>query len=64
MQPSTARPRLMTVQEAADELAVSRWSVYRLLWDGKVQSVQLGRCRRVVRQSLDDYIAELIEEAA
>jgi excisionase family DNA binding protein len=54
----------MTVQEAADELAVSRWSVYRLIWDGRVQSVQLGRCRRIVRQSLDDYLAELIQEAA
>ena len=64
MEPTKPRTRLMTVQEAADELAVSRWSVYRLIWDGHVQSVQLGRCRRVVRQSLDDYLAELIQEAA
>jgi excisionase family DNA binding protein len=54
----------MTVQEAADELAISRWSVYRLIWDGRVQSIQLGRCRRIVRQSLEEYLAELIQEAA
>ena len=46
------------------DLAISRWSVYRLIWDGHVQSVQLGRCRRIVRQPLDDYLAELIQEAA
>lgn len=64
MESTKPQRRLMTVQEVADELAISRWSVYRLIWDGRVQSVQLGRCRRVVRQSLDDYLAELIEEAA
>lgn len=64
MEPTKPRTRLMTVQEVADELAISRWSVYRLIWDGRVQSVQLGRCRRIVRQSLDDYLAELIQEAA
>jgi excisionase family DNA binding protein len=64
MESTKPQRRLITVQEAADELAISRWSVYRLIWDGRVQSVQLGRCRRIVRQSLDDYLAELIEEAA
>jgi excisionase family DNA binding protein len=64
MESTRPRMRLMTVQQAADELAVSRWSVYRLIWDGRVQSVQVGRCRRIVRQSLDDYLAELIQEAA
>jgi excisionase family DNA binding protein len=64
MEPTKPQRRLMTVQEIADELAISRWSVYRLIWDGHVQSVQLGRCRRIVRQSLDDYLADLIEEAA
>jgi excisionase family DNA binding protein len=55
---------LITVQEAADRLAVSRWMIYRLIWDQKVKSVQIGRCRRIVRQSLNDYIAGLIDGAA
>jgi excisionase family DNA binding protein len=55
---------LITVQEAADRLAVSRWMVYRLIWDQRVVSVQIGRCRRIVRQSFDDYLACLIEGAA
>ncbi|MDC8974665.1 excisionase family DNA-binding protein [Mycobacterium marinum] len=55
---------LITVQAAADRLAVSRWMVYRLIWDGRVKSVQIGRCRRIVRQSFDDYLSGLIEGAA
>jgi len=37
---------------------------YRLMWDQQVKSVQIGRCRRIVRKSLDDYIAGLIDGAA
>ena len=55
---------LMTVQAAADRLAVSRWMVYRLIWDQKVKSVQIGRCRRIIRKSFDDYVAGLINGAA
>ena len=55
---------LITVQAAADRLAVSRWMIYQLIWDQQVKSVQIGRCRRIVRQSLDDYLAGLIEGAA
>lgn len=55
---------LMTVQAAADRLAVSRWMIYRLIWDQKVRSVQIGRCRRIVRKSFDDYVAGLIDGAA
>lgn len=55
---------LITVQAAADRLAVSRWMVYQLIWEERVKSVQIGRCRRIVRQSLDDYLSGLIEGAA
>jgi len=55
---------LITVQEAADRLAVSRWMVYQLIWDRRVKSVQIGRCRRIVRESFDDYLCGLIEGAA
>ena len=52
---------LMTVQAAADRLAVSRWMVYRLIWDQKVKSVQIGRCRRIIRKSFDDYVTGLLD---
>jgi excisionase family DNA binding protein len=55
---------LITVQAAADRLAVSRWMIYRLLWDQEIKSVQIGRCRRIVRKSFDEYIAGLIDGVA
>jgi len=55
---------LITVQAAANRLAVSRWMIYRLLWDQQIKSVQIGRCRRIVRKSLDEYIAGLIDGVA
>ena len=55
---------LITVQAAADRLAVSRWMVYQLIWDQQVKSVQIGRCRRIFRKSLDYYLSGLIEGAA
>jgi excisionase family DNA binding protein len=60
----TDKGELITVQAAAERLAVSRWMIYRLIWDQQVTSVRIGRCRRIVRQSLDDYVAGLIDGAA
>jgi excisionase family DNA binding protein len=55
---------LVTVQAAADRLAVSRWMIYRLIWEQQVKSVQIGRCRRIIRQSLGEYVAGLIDGVA
>lgn len=54
----------ITVQAAADALSVSRWTVYRLIWDNAVQSVQIGRSRRIVKESFDSYVQRLIEGEA
>jgi excisionase family DNA binding protein len=54
----------ITVQAAASRLAVSRWMIYRLIWEQQIKSVQIGRCRRIVRKSLDEYIAGLIDGVA
>jgi excisionase family DNA binding protein len=61
---SSVKPSLITVQDAADMLSVSRWTVYRLIWDNLVQSVQIGRSRRIVKESLDAYVRGLIEGIA
>jgi excisionase family DNA binding protein len=60
----TDQGELVTVQAAADRLSVSRWMIYRLIWDKELKSVQIGRCRRIIRRSLDDYVAGLIDGAA
>ena len=55
---------LVTVQAAASRLAVSRWMIYRLIWEQQIKSVQIGRCRRIIRKSLDEYVAGLIDGVA
>ncbi|SPM32283.1 hypothetical protein Y900_005235 [Mycobacterium rhizamassiliense] len=60
----TDRGELITVQAAANRLAVSRWMIYRLIWDQQIKSVQIGRCRRIVRKSFDEYVAGLIDGVA
>ncbi|MGW0179431.1 helix-turn-helix domain-containing protein [Nocardia sp. NPDC003345] len=56
--------KFMTVQQAADVLQVSRYSIYQLIWSGQVRSVTIGRSRRIVRQSFDSYVSDLIDQAA
>jgi excisionase family DNA binding protein len=56
--------RLLTVDQVAELLQISRWSVYRLIWANDLHSVHIGRCRRVPRESLDAYLAQLLSQAA
>jgi excisionase family DNA binding protein len=61
---ATDQSELIMVQAAADRLAVSRWMIYRLIWEQQVKSVQIGRCRRIIRQSFDECVAGLIDGVA
>lgn len=51
---------LLTVPEVALALGVGRSVVYELLLVGEIQSVKIGRARRVPVKSLEDYIARLL----
>lgn len=52
----TTPPLLVNIATAADLLAYSRNVVYTLLNNGDIQSIGEGRARRVVYQSLLEYI--------
>jgi excisionase family DNA binding protein len=45
---TTTLERLLTIDEVADLLRVSRWSVYRLIWSKQLPTLTIGR-RRLVR---------------
>ena len=57
----TSHPRMMlTVPEVAAELGCGRDTVYALIASGNLPSVLIGaRLRRVRRQDLEQYIADL-----
>jgi excisionase family DNA binding protein len=60
----TSAEYLLTVQEAADRLRVSRWSVYNLIRDGQLRTVKIGRRRLVTPAALAECVARLGEDAA
>ncbi|MBM0128047.1 hypothetical protein [Pimelobacter simplex] len=54
---------LVSVKHCADMLSVSAWQVYRLLDQGYMTSVYLGRRRLVTIESLRKFVAGLPLEA-
>jgi excisionase family DNA binding protein len=56
--------RLLTVQEAADQLRISRWLVYNLIRANQLRTVKIGRRRLVTPAALAECIAMLEGGAA
>ncbi|MGW7068106.1 helix-turn-helix domain-containing protein [Streptomyces sp. NPDC054855] len=57
-------PLLLTVDQVAARLQVSRWTVYNLIRSRELASVTIGRSRRISEAALHDYIAHLSEEGS
>lgn len=50
---------LLTVEEAADRLRIGRTTMYALVSSGAVESVKVGRLRRVPAEAVDAYVTVL-----
>jgi len=50
---------LLTVEEAAHRLGIGRTVMYRLVSTGAVESVTLGRLRRVPSECLNEFVSML-----
>jgi excisionase family DNA binding protein len=55
---------LFTIDEAAAQLRVSRWSVYNLIRSGQLQTIKIGRRRLVPLDALTECLEHLKELAA
>jgi excisionase family DNA binding protein len=53
------RPLLVTIEEAATLLGVGRTTVYELLAEAELVSVQIHRCRRIALAELEAYVSRL-----
>lgn len=52
-------PQLITVPQAARLLGVSRSTTYKILNEGKMGSVYIGRSRRISRDQFFDFVRGL-----
>ncbi|MER6500193.1 helix-turn-helix domain-containing protein [Streptomyces sp. NPDC001455] len=50
-------------EEAAELLGIGRSTLYELMTAGLVEYVKLGRCRRIRRSALEQYVDGLIPES-
>jgi excisionase family DNA binding protein len=57
---STDDQLLVTPEEAARRLSVGRTTIYELMSSGELQSVNIGRCRRVPVSSLSSFVSNLL----
>ncbi len=63
MSQDQARPRLLTVQEVADQLRVSTMTVYRLVKAGELRALQIGKSYRLREEDVDAFLASRFTEA-
>ncbi|MGA8725432.1 MAG: excisionase family DNA-binding protein [Acidimicrobiales bacterium] len=54
---------LLTVEEAAERLSIGRTKAFELIAKGELESVMIGRARRVPVQALEPFVAALREES-
>jgi excisionase family DNA binding protein len=55
---------LYSVEEAAQLLGIGRTFMFELVATGQVDSLKIGKRRKVPRQALHEYIARLKDEQA
>jgi excisionase family DNA binding protein len=56
-------PAVYTVSETCRQLRVSRGTVNRLIREGKLRSVRIGRSRRILASSVPELLERLQERA-
>lgn len=50
--------RLLTVNEVASDLRVSKMTVYRLIKQGNLPAVRVGRGYRIKSQTIERYLSK------
>jgi len=61
---SLSEVRFLTVAEVAAMMRVSKMTVYRLVHNGELPAVRVGRSFRVPEQAVHDYLRDSFVETA
>ena len=57
--PSGPSQILYSVEEAASLIGIGRTFMFHLLAIGEIDSLKIGRCRKIPRDAIDSYIERL-----
>ena len=57
-----ANPLLLTPKAAAKRLSLAESTLYQLLTNGQIESILIGRARRIPTDALISYVNRLREE--
>jgi len=63
MAQSLSRSRFLTVDEVAALLRVSSMTIYRLIKQGELPAVRIGKSFRLLETDVDAYLAKQYTEA-
>ena len=63
MAENEARSQFVTVAEVAAQLRVSNMTVYRLIQNGELPSVRVGRSYRIREDDVDRFLSKQYTEA-
>ena len=63
-QPIQPMRLVLTIEEAADRLGIGRSLMFALVKSGEVESITIGRLRRIPAGALTDFVAVLRGKAA
>jgi excisionase family DNA binding protein len=55
-------PAMLTIAQVEEVLQVSRWKVYRLMQSGELESIKIGRSRRIPVVAVQAYVAKQAQE--
>ena len=55
--------RALTIEEAGKVLGVSRSTIYRLIEDEELVSIQIRSARRIPVDAIDNYLKKLADES-
>jgi len=50
---------VLTMEDAAERLCIGRTMMYSLVKAGAIESVRIGRLRRVPTEALDEFVRQL-----
>jgi excisionase family DNA binding protein len=62
MDHADATPLVLTIEQAAKRLGIGRTLAYALVSSGEIESVTIGRLRRIPAECLTEYVNRLRQQ--